>query len=123
MTAAPALIAPEATPIHKTMLLLTALGTAKSIWPAGLLEGCLALLFGAVQLQELRQRHSSLELDPVHGHGISLGTHVPVWPAGPGAELATESSSLMMKAVRRLGCFMWLANSAALNYHLDFFVV
>jgi hypothetical protein len=77
MTAAPALIAPEATPIHKTMLLLTALGTAKSIWPAGLLEGCLALLFGAVQLQELRQRHSSLELDPVHGHGISLGTYVP----------------------------------------------
>ena len=54
--AAPALIAPVATPIHKTMLLLSALGTAKSIWPAGLLKGCLALLLGAAELQELRKK-------------------------------------------------------------------
>jgi hypothetical protein len=55
MTAAPALIAPVATPIHKTMLLLSASRTVESIGPTGFLEGCLALFFGAVQLKELRQ--------------------------------------------------------------------
>ena len=55
MTAAPALIAPVATAIHKTMLLLSTSGTAESIWPASLPEGCLALLLGAVLLKELRQ--------------------------------------------------------------------
>jgi hypothetical protein len=60
MTAAPALIAPVATPMHKTMLLLSASRTVESIWPTGFLEGCLALFFGAVQLQEMRQWHPKL---------------------------------------------------------------
>jgi hypothetical protein len=55
MTATPALIAPAATPIHKTMLLLSASRTVESICSTDLLEGCLALLFDAVQLKELRQ--------------------------------------------------------------------
>jgi hypothetical protein len=54
MTATPALIAPVATPIHKTMLLLSPSETTESIWPAGLLKSWLALLLGAVQLKELR---------------------------------------------------------------------
>jgi hypothetical protein len=37
MTAAPALIAPVATHIQKTMLLFSTSGAAESIWPAGLL--------------------------------------------------------------------------------------
>jgi hypothetical protein len=65
-----------ATPIHKTMLLLSASRTVESIWPTGLLEGCLALLFGALQLKELRQLHPRLELDPVHSHGIKFDTCV-----------------------------------------------
>ena len=37
MTTASALIAPVATPIHETMLLLSTSGTAESIWLAGFL--------------------------------------------------------------------------------------
>jgi hypothetical protein len=55
MTSALALKALGETAIHKIMLLLSRSGTAESIWPASLLQGCLALLLGAVQLKELRQ--------------------------------------------------------------------
>ena len=55
MTATPALIAPVATLIHKTMLVLSTSGTTESIWPTGLLKSCLALFLGAVQLKKLRQ--------------------------------------------------------------------
>jgi hypothetical protein len=60
MKAAPALIAPEATPIHKTMLLLSASRTVKSIWTTGFLEGCLALFFVAIKLKELRQSQAGI---------------------------------------------------------------
>jgi hypothetical protein len=55
MTATPALKAPVATPIHKTMLLLSTSGTTETIWPSGFIKSCHALLLGAVQLKELQQ--------------------------------------------------------------------
>ena len=74
MTATPALIAPVATPIHKTMLLLYTSGTTESIWPTGLLKSCPALFLGAVQLKKLLKCNPRLKPEPVHGHGIRFNT-------------------------------------------------
>jgi len=45
--------------------------------PAGLLEGCLTLLLGAVEPLELRQGEAFLELDRAARHGLT-GICVPV---------------------------------------------
>lgn len=76
---------------HKqTMLLLSTLGTAESIWPVGLLEvnycvtgACgYALLLSAIQLQELIGSTRVLELDSVHGHVTKAGTSLTSYPQG-----------------------------------------
>jgi hypothetical protein len=63
-------------------------GTAASMGPAALFKGCPTLLLGALQLKQLRQWHSSLELAPVHGHGISPGISVLAWPERAISELS-----------------------------------
>ena len=68
MTAGSALIALAPPPVNQAMLLTIAAGTAEAIRPARLLQGELTLLFCAVQLLELRQRETLLELDAVARH-------------------------------------------------------
>ncbi|WP_255011422.1 hypothetical protein [Cyanobium sp. Cruz-8D1] len=52
-------------------LALTA-GATETIRPACLLQGGLAILLGAVELDELGQRQACLKLDSTHGHGGHL---------------------------------------------------
>ncbi len=41
----------------------------ETIRPARLLQGGLAILLGAIELDELGQRQACLKLDSTHGHG------------------------------------------------------
>jgi hypothetical protein len=50
------------------LLALTA-GTTQTIRPARLIQGGLAILLGAVELDELWQRQACQKLDSTHGHG------------------------------------------------------
>ena len=72
MTAAPALIALVAPAMDQPVLLALTAGTTETIRPARLLQGGLAILLGAVELHELRQRQTCLKLDSTHGHGRHL---------------------------------------------------
>jgi hypothetical protein len=54
-----------ASPINQAMLFLPASRTDKPLWPTNLLKGGLALLFCAVELDELGKGHPWLKLDAV----------------------------------------------------------
>ena len=82
MTAGSALIALEPAPINQAMILASAARTTKTIGPAGLLQGCLTLLLGAVEPLEIRQGEAFLELDRAARHGLT-GICVPVYGSGP----------------------------------------
>ena len=69
MAAAPALIALVAPAMDQSVLLALTAGATETIRPANLLQGGLAFLLGAVELDELGQRQACLKLDPIHGHG------------------------------------------------------
>ena len=69
MTAAPALIALVAPAMDQPVLLALTAGATETIRPARLLQGGLAILLGAVELNELGQRQACLKLDSAHGHG------------------------------------------------------
>ena len=68
MAAAPALIALVAPAMDQSVLLAITAGATETIRPARLLQGGLAILLGAVELDELGQRQAGLELNPIHGH-------------------------------------------------------
>jgi hypothetical protein len=68
MAAVPALVALVAPAMDDPMLLSVTTWATKAIWPARLLKCGLTLLLCAVELYELRQRKTRLELDPIHGH-------------------------------------------------------
>ena len=69
MTAVPALIALVAPAMDQPVLLALTAGAMETIRPARLLQGGLAILLGAVELDELGQRQACLKLDSIHGHG------------------------------------------------------
>ena len=69
MAAAPALIALVAPAMDQSVLLAITAGATETIRPANLLQGGLAFLLGAVELDELGQRQACLKLDPILGHG------------------------------------------------------
>jgi hypothetical protein len=77
MAAVPTLVPLEATAIDQAMLLLSAMGTEKPVWPTSLLKSGLTFLLCAVELHELGQRHPWLELDPVKG---MIGSGIYVLP-------------------------------------------
>ena len=52
-------------------LVMTAMRTLKAVWPAPLEQGLEALLFGAVEFQELVEADAFLELDCVARHDKS----------------------------------------------------
>ena len=68
MAAAPALIAIVATATDEPILLALTTGASEAVGPARLLQGGLAILLGAVELNELGQRQAGLELNPIHSH-------------------------------------------------------
>ena len=77
MTAAPALIAHVAPAMDQPVLLALTAVVTETLRPARLLQRGLAILLGAVQLDELGQ--SCLKLASIHGHGKhTAGTCVPV---------------------------------------------
>ncbi len=69
MTAPPALIALVAPATDKPILVSITTRTTETIRPTRLLQGSLTLLLGSVELHELGQRQTLLELDPIQGHG------------------------------------------------------
>ena len=68
MSALSTLIPLMASSINQAMLFLSASRTYKPLWPTNLLKGGLALLFCAVELDELGKGHPWLKLDAVGGH-------------------------------------------------------
>ena len=72
MAAAPALIVLVAPAMDQSVLLALTAGATETIRPARLLQGGLAFLLGAVELDEPRQRQAGLGLNPTHGHGKQL---------------------------------------------------
>ena len=69
MTAAPALIAHVAPAMDQPVLLALTAGGTETLRPACLLQSRLAILLGAVELDELGKRLPCLKLDTIHGHG------------------------------------------------------
>ena len=72
MAAAPALITLVATAMDQPVLLALTAGATETIRPARLLQGGLAILLGALEIDELGQRQAGLELNPIHGHDKRL---------------------------------------------------
>ncbi len=68
MAAAPALIALVAPAMDQSILLALTAGATETIRPARLLQGGLAFLLGAEELDKPWQRQACLVLDPIHGH-------------------------------------------------------
>jgi hypothetical protein len=88
----PTLVPLETAAIDPTMLHLSAAGTDETSGPTSLFESGLALLLGAVQLEELGKGHPWLELDAAGNHDgyWCLRTAVAVKRAS--AEVPAESS-------------------------------
>jgi hypothetical protein len=69
MTTPPARITLVAPAMDEPILLSITTRTTETIRSARLLHGSLTFLLGSVELHELVQRQTVLELDPIHGHG------------------------------------------------------
>lgn len=67
----PALIALVAPAMDQPVLLVLTAGATETIRPAHLLQGGLAILLSAVEIDELGQRQAGLKLNSIHGHGLA----------------------------------------------------